>query len=79
MVSLRRLGELGESGRVLSPVEFAAVNDDTADGCSVTTDPLCGTVDDDVGPMRDGTAEEASRTESVINLQDCQLQGQDFG
>lgn len=40
----------------------------------MAANPLGSTVDDNVGTMGDGTAEEASSTECVVNLNESQLQ-----
>lgn len=68
VVTLGRLDELGEAGRVLAPVELAAVDNDTGDGSAVAADPLGGGVDDDIGTMLNGSDEVATGTEGVVNL-----------
>lgn len=68
MVAFRWLRELRKSGSVLAPVEFAAVNDNTSNGCTVSTNPLGSTVYNDVGPMVDGPEIVATSTKCVINL-----------
>ena len=50
------------------PVEFAAVDDDAADGGSVAADELGGRVDDDVGAPLDGPA-ESGRGGGVVDDQ----------
>lgn len=52
VVSLGGLDELRESLGVLSPVELSRVDDDTGDGGTVSTDPFCGRIDDNVGTCR---------------------------
>lgn len=68
MIALGRLNELWESLSVFTPVEFAAVNNDTSNSCAVATDPLGSTVDDNIGTVLDGLAEVSASTESVVNL-----------
>ena len=59
-----RLDEVGEASGGL-PVERPAVHDDAADRGAVTADPLRRRVDDDVGAVRDGPAQE--RGERVVD------------
>ena len=57
-----------EAGGVLAPVEVAAVDNDAADGGAVAADPLGGAMDDDIGAVGDGAAEETSGAECVVDL-----------
>jgi hypothetical protein len=68
VVAFRRLDHCWELGGILAPVELARINDDTADGGSMTADPFGGAVDNNVRAMVDGTDVEASRSERVVNL-----------
>lgn len=70
VVALRGLVELGEAGGMLAPVELARVDNDTADGGSVTANPLCGRVDDDISAMVDGADEVTTSTKGVVDLRD---------
>lgn len=53
---------------MLAPVELAGVDNDTADGGTMATDPLGSRVDDDVGTVFDGSNKVTASTESVVNL-----------
>lgn len=73
VVTLRRLDHLGEPLGVLAPVELAAVNHNTRDGGTVPADPLGRRVHDDVGTVVDRAHKVATSTESVVDLDVCQL------
>jgi hypothetical protein len=62
--------ELREASGVLAPIEFARIDNDTADGGSVAADPLCGRVDDDISTVVDGADEVTTGTKSVVDLED---------
>lgn len=68
VVAVGGLVHLGEAGGVLAPVELAGVDDDTADGGAVTSDPLGGGVDDDISAVVDGSNEVTASTEGVVDL-----------
>lgn len=68
MVSLGWLNELGETGAVFAPVELSTVNYHTSNRGAVATDPLCCTVDDNVGTVINRTNKVTTRTKGVINL-----------
>jgi hypothetical protein len=68
VVAGRGLVELGEAVGVLEPVKLARVDDDTADGGAVSTDPLGGRVDDNIGAVVDGADVVTTSTEGVVNL-----------
>jgi hypothetical protein len=53
---------------MLAPVKLAAINDHTANGCAVTTNPLGRAVDDDIGTVFNRTEEVATSTECVVDL-----------
>lgn len=53
---------------MLAPVEFAGVDDDTANGRSVSTDPFGSTVYNNVGAVFDRADEVAASTEGVVDL-----------
>lgn len=69
VVALGRFGELGESVSVLTPIKFTAVNNNAANGGSMTTNPLGCAVDDDVSTVVDGAEEVTASSESVVNLE----------
>lgn len=68
MIALRGLNELRESLSVLSPIEVAAVNDNASNGGTMSTNPLGGAVNYNVGTVIDRASEVASSTEGVVNL-----------
>lgn len=68
VIALRGLDELGEPGAVLTPVELARVDDDSADGCAVAADPLGGRVNDNVGAVVNGSDEVAASAKGIIDL-----------
>lgn len=68
MIAGTGLRELGESLRILRPGEAAAIDDDTGDSSTMAANPLCGTVDNDVGTVTKGLAEETTSAEGVIDL-----------
>jgi hypothetical protein len=59
------------------PVEFAGVDDNSSDGRSVSSDPLCSRLNDNVGAELDGTDEVATAAEGVLwereSASQCQL------
>src|SRR5208283_725713 len=62
-----RIDEIREASRS-PPIEVAAVNDNPADGGSMTTDELSGGVDNDIGAPLDGPA-ESGRGRGVVDDQ----------
>lgn len=68
VITLRRLDELGEAGCVGTPVELAAIDNDTSDSCTVSANPFCRRVHDNVGAVVDGSQKVPTGTESVVNL-----------
>ena len=60
-VGLNKPGMLAGS----CPVELTGIDDDTSDGCSVTSDELRGGVDYDIGTVLDGSYKIRSR-ESIV-------------
>jgi hypothetical protein len=53
---------------VLAPVKLAAVDDHTANGCAVTTNPLGRAMNDDIGTVFNRAEEVATSTEGVVDL-----------
>ena len=53
---------------MLSPVEFAAINNYTSDGSAMATDPLGCTVYDNVGTMLKGASKITASSKGIINL-----------
>lgn len=78
MISFRGLGDPREFV-VLLPVEFAAVDNNTSDGGSVTANPFGCAVHDDVGAMVDGTDEVSTNAECVVNDERDTVIVRDFG
>lgn len=68
MIALSGFDELGESSGVFAPVELPAVDDNTADGGAVTTNPFGCAVDNDVSAVVDGPGEVAACSEGVVDL-----------
>lgn len=68
VVAFGGLGELREPRCVLAPVELAAVDDDTADGGAVATDPLGRAVHDNVRAVVDRAGKVSTGTEGIVNL-----------
>lgn len=68
VITVRWLDHLRETFGILAPVELAAVDDDTSDGCAVAANPLGSAVDNDVRTVVYGPAEVAASTERVVNL-----------
>ena len=56
VIALCGLGEVREFAR-RGPVELAPIDDDAPEDSSMSTDPLCGAVRDDVGAVLDGADE----------------------
>ena len=56
---------------MLAPVKLAAIDDDTADSGTVTTNPLGRRVDNDIGAMIDRPDKVTASTERVVNLAWC--------
>lgn len=73
MVSLGWLNELGETSTVFAPVELSTVNYHTSNRGAVATDPLCCTVDDNVGTVVNGTNKVTTRTKGVVDLEKGKL------
>jgi len=69
VVAFRGLDKLRESLTVLSPVEPAAVDDNTADGSAVASDPLSRRVDDDIRTVVEGPDEVTASAKGVIDLE----------
>jgi hypothetical protein len=69
MVAFGWLGELGETCGILAPVKFAAVYDDTSNGCPVAANPLGCTVYNNIGSMFDRPEEVTTGTEGVVDLE----------
>lgn len=53
---------------MFAPVEVPGVDDDAADGCTVSADPFGGRVEDDVCTVVDRSAKVATGAESVVDL-----------
>lgn len=70
MVALGWLVELREALCVGSPVKLAGVNNDTSNGSSMATNPLCRRMDDDISTMVDGADKVATSAERVVNLRE---------
>jgi hypothetical protein len=68
VVARRWLVELGESSGVLSPVKLAAIDNDTADGGTMATNPLGSRVDDNIRAVVNWSDEVAASSKSVVNL-----------
>lgn len=61
--------ELRKPGSVLAPVEFAAVDNNTSNGCTVSTNPFGSTVYNNVCTVVDGPEIITTSPEGVINLE----------
>lgn len=68
MVTFRGLNELRESSRILAPVELTAVDYHATDGGTMTANPFCSTVDDNIGTVIDWASKVATCSEGVVNL-----------
>lgn len=68
MVSLRRLVELGESSCVFAPIELSRINYYTADCGSMSSNPLCGRVNDDISTVINRADEVTTSTKGVVDL-----------
>ena len=67
MVSFRRLREVREPS--IGPVKVSAVNNNTSNSGTMSTNPLgCG-MDDNISTMLKGTDQVSTSTESVVNNQ----------
>lgn len=53
---------------MLAPIKLAAINDHTANGCAVTTNPLGCAVNDNIGTVFNRTEEVATSSECVVDL-----------
>ena len=63
------IGWFGEAGEFAAggPVEFPAIYNDAAHGCTVPSNPLGATVGDDVGAKGNGSGEVAAHAEGVVD------------
>jgi hypothetical protein len=66
--SWRWLNHLWESLTVLAPVELSRIDDDTANGCAMTSDPFSCGVNDDICSVVDRTNKVTASAEGVVNL-----------
>lgn len=68
MISFGRVVELGKPLGMLSPVKFAAVDDNAANGGPVSTDPFGGRVHDDIRAVVERSAEITSGAKRIVDL-----------
>lgn len=54
---------------MLTPIELAAVDDHATNGGTMTSNPFCCAVDDDVSAMVDGAAEKTTSSKGIVNLE----------
>lgn len=67
MITFSRLDKLGETLAVLAPIELSRVDNDTADGGTVTTNPFGSGVDDNISAVVNGADKVTASSKSVVH------------